>query len=192
MTPEDAIARLIDLFRTRDDLRKVIEDQGQQYGTIWAQDADAIGRVLRAHLAVEHFLTAYIQAQNPNLGKLNNARLTFAQKANLLGESDPLAGFLKPGLKRLNEIRNRIAHKLRNVVDEGDREAFLTMQLFVEIRTHLASRFGVMMSEDPLSVVEDFARLASAILHAAAHPSREFWIEVLGELFGQPASTVKE
>ncbi|MFP3670621.1 hypothetical protein SB717_36660, partial [Priestia sp. SIMBA_032] len=50
----------------------------------WNQDTDSIGRILRAHLYLEHYLTEYLQHANPALGDLDEARLTFAQKANLL------------------------------------------------------------------------------------------------------------
>jgi hypothetical protein len=192
LTLEDAFGKLIAFLGGQDDIRQAMEALSRQYEAIWAQDADAIGRVLRAHLAVEYFLTEYIQARNPGLGSLDEARASFTQKIDLLGESDLVAQFLKPGLKHLNRIRNRLAHRHRNVLEESDKNTFLEIDLFRALRKYFATRFGLMTAEDPLSILEDFARMASSVLQAAVHPNRDFWTKIFGELHGKAHGTEQE
>jgi hypothetical protein len=153
-----------------------MDERFRQFNAIWDQDAQSIGRVLRSHLAVEHFLTEFIAAANPRLGSLEKARLTFSHKVELLPNDDPSISFLKPGLRRLNTIRNRMAHRLRVDITAEDRGAFLGVQMFAAIRSESARREGP-KPDDPLSVVEQFAEFAASLLHAGANPERDLWRE---------------
>jgi len=134
--------------------------------------------VLRAHLAVEHFLTKHIETSNPKLGSLDNARLSYAQKVDLLDEHDRIAEFLKPGLKRLNQIRNRLAHKLKMDIGTEDRDAFLAIEIFSAMREEGSKGFGA-PATDPLSVLEQFARFASGLLQASSIPEANLWKRAL-------------
>jgi hypothetical protein len=80
------------------------------YGQLWNQDAGSLGRVLRAHLVIEHLITACLRATNRKLGPPEKARLTFAQKVELLDGEDTVFRLLRPGIIRLNVVRNRCAH----------------------------------------------------------------------------------
>ncbi|MBI2069770.1 MAG: hypothetical protein HYT79_04135 [Elusimicrobia bacterium] len=177
--PDKYVAKLIELHGGRENFFSVMEAQYKKFLSIWEQDAEKIGRVLRAHLAVEHFLAEHIQATNPKLGSLDNARLSFAQKIDLLDEHDRMAEFLKPGLRRLNQIRNRLAHKLKMDIDAEDREAFLAIEIFRAMRDEGSKRTGP-PADDPLSVIEQFAKFASGLLQTTANPQANLWKEAYG------------
>ena len=55
-----------------------------EFTRVWKQDAERIGRILSAPLGVEHFVGMYLCAMNPNLGDVAGARLSYAQKVDLL------------------------------------------------------------------------------------------------------------
>jgi hypothetical protein len=151
-----------------------MDERFRAFNVVWNQDAQSIGRVLRAHLAVEHFLAEFVAATNPRLGSLEDARVTFSQKVELLPDDDPTVSFLKPGLRRLNAIRNRIAHRLRVDIAAEDRDALLGIPLFAAMRKESARREGA-KPDDPLSVVEQFAMFAANLLQAGASPERDLW-----------------
>ena len=90
-----------------------------------------MGRVLRAHLIVEHYMTAYIQGANPELGDLDAAKVGFAKKVDLLDDSNPLLTSLVPGIRRLNTVRNRLADYLSV---RRTKEMFCDIQDFLEHR----------------------------------------------------------
>lgn len=136
-----------------------------------------MGRILRAHLFVEHFVTEYLHAKNPSLGDLSAARLTFAQKVELVGGADPAVAYLVPGLRRLNKIRNRLAHTLSTSVTNEDRDAFLLIELFRALRDALAS--PAVASVEPVDVLESFAQHAGMALNAASDPWAGFWVKAL-------------
>ena len=106
----------------------------KQLLTLWEQNADSIGRILRAHLFVEHFLTEFLQAKNPRLGSPDKARLGFAQKVSLLGTELSEVHDLVPGIRRLNKIRNRVAHSLHADLTTEDTETLLGCGLFRALR----------------------------------------------------------
>lgn len=80
------IERTIELLGGAD---RASEKTDREFGEMverWGQDVDAIGRILRAHLYVEHYLTDYIQHANPRLGSTAKARLSFNHKLALFDD----------------------------------------------------------------------------------------------------------
>jgi hypothetical protein len=111
--PQTVAKRVIEAHGGVDNVISVAQKRIAEFNSLWLQDAERIGRVLRAHLTVEYFLTRYIEFKNPMLPALADARVTFNQKIDLLHPSDRLAAELKPGLRRLNQVRNRLAHNCK-------------------------------------------------------------------------------
>jgi hypothetical protein len=176
---EESVQRLFDAYGGKEHFFAQMSARHSEFNAVWMQDADGIGRVLRAHLAVEHFMNAYLQAINPELGSVENARLGFLQKVDLINEKDRLMGSLKQGLRRLNAIRNRIAHNLQVDVGAEDRDVFLSIAIFAAMRSERAKREGP-EPDDPLSVMEQFAKVTSGLLHAGSDPMRHHWNEAMG------------
>jgi len=139
-----------------------------------------MGRILRAHLFVEHYLTRYLQTQNPNLGDLDEARISFAQKLGLVGQAEKSLAHLLPGIRRLNAVRNRISHTLKIELTPEDSRAFLSITLFQEYRKRVAR--PKKPNDDPVRVVEDFAKYAGIMLEAASNPDRLKWAEAMKDV----------
>ena len=172
--PAKFAKRVIELHGGHERFFALMEQRFNEFNAVWEQDAGRIGRVLRVHLAVEHFLTEYLAFANPKLGSLDNAQLSFRQKVELLGDDDRLMCVLKPGIRRLNTIRNRIAHKLRVDISAEDREALLGIEIFKAMRTK-GAKYVDPRPDDPLSVVEQFAMFAANVLHAGCNPDGALW-----------------
>jgi len=84
-----------------------------------AQEHDLIGRVLKCHLVLENYLDRFLAAHF-GITDLANAKLSFFQKATLLPQKASAAAFVKPGVLRLNAIRNQFGHTLRPVLRVKD------------------------------------------------------------------------
>lgn len=67
-----------------------------------------------------------------------------------------------PGIKRLNAIRNRLAHRLDAKVAEEDAEVFLSDEIFKSMRIE-GAKPGI-PSNDPLDILEAFAQHVSVVL----------------------------
>jgi hypothetical protein len=143
----------------------------------WTQNTDIIGRILRAHLFVEHFLTEYLIARNPELGSPEDARLTFAQKLTLIGDASSSVAYLIPGIRRLNTIRNRLAHNLSADVTQDDVNVFLGTTLFKAMRDESAKPNKP--NDDPIAILEDFSRHTGICLHASATQHDKIWAEAV-------------
>lgn len=173
--PQAVIKELLELYGGPEKAWRRFEEDYAQVAGAWNQDTGKIGRILRAHLFVEHFLTEYLSARNPELGSLEEARLTFSQKLALVGEGSGGVSYLLPGVRRLNVIRNRLAHSLRAEVTMEDADAFLAIDLFRAMRD--AGHAPRLASADPIDVLEDFAKHAGLALHASASRDADLWSE---------------
>jgi hypothetical protein len=147
----------------------------------WNKDVLTIGRILRAHLHVEYYLTEFLQHTNPELGNLDEARITFNQKVNLLRSDDRTVDYLIPGIRHLNKIRNRLAHNLEATVTDDDATVFL-QGLFKAFRDAGVSGSENQLSTNPIDVLEEFAEFASSMLHAPSGQHIQAFRQALKEL----------
>jgi hypothetical protein len=169
--PNSIADRVIELCG--DNFMQMMEDMIREldlFNQQWnQQDRSAIGRVLGAHLFVEHYIDVYLKAMNPNLVNLDDARLRFTQKVVLITSDSPMINELIPGIKRLNTIRNRIAHTLQAGLNDGDKECFLSIPYFNALREAVAKPDTP--SDDVLDIIDDFALQCASRLESDANPS---------------------
>jgi hypothetical protein len=174
-------ARAVELMGGREKLIASMEAEYHAMKARWNKDVQMIGRILRAHLHVEYYLTEFLQYTNPDLGSLDEARITFNQKINLLPNDDQKIDFLIPGIRHLNKIRNRLAHNLEATVTENDAAVFL-QGLFKAFRDEGAKRAARELSTNPIEVLEEFAEFASSMLHAPTAPHSMAFAQAMREL----------
>jgi hypothetical protein len=179
--------RVIELCGGHDAASKRFTQSFESVRSRWNQDIVSIGRILRAHLFVEHFLTLFLQKKNPGLGDLDSARLSFAQKVALLPASEITVSYLIPAIRHLNKVRNQLAHTLQAQVSEEDRAVFLSVDLFREFR--IARDAPKTPSDIPIDVLEEFGAHAGMMLDAAISPDGELWAQALAELKEEPNKT---
>ena len=169
------VQRTLELLGGVERTKEITDDEFGEMTRRWNQDIESMGRILRAHLYVEYYMTEYLEKSNPKLGSVGEARLTFAQKVSLLDSRDPRIQEVIEGVKRLNTIRNRLAHRLNAMVTTDDSAIFLHAPYFEAMREARANP-GV-PSDDPLDVLEDFALHAT---HAFTHK-----FSLIGKAFAQ-------
>lgn len=178
-------ARTLEIVGGRDKLIESITTDYMAMKAMWNKDVLTIGRILRAHLHVEHYLTEYLQHINPNLGDLDESRITFSQKLNLLRADDAKVAFLITGIRQLNKIRNRLAHDLEATVTEADAEVFL-QGLFKAFREWNKDDPNVASATQPIDILEAFAEFSSAMLHVSNAPHALAFAQARKELSAPP------
>lgn len=160
--------RIIELSDGKEKLNAEMDKKLALINDKWNQDVEAIGRILRAHLFVEHFVTECLISFNPSLGDFEKARLTFAQKLVLIESHSPELQEIAVGIRRLNKIRNQLAHNLEACVTEQDKEVLLSVKTFRALREALAA--PEKPSENSMDVLEDFAKHVGSRLASLADP----------------------
>ncbi|MCH8263078.1 MAG: hypothetical protein IIA77_08570 [Proteobacteria bacterium] len=165
---EKIAKRVIELSGGKDKFNEEMDRKLTLINEKWDQDIDLIGRILRAHLFVEHYVTECLVYFNPNLGDLEKARLTFSQKLALFKNYSNDTKELAPGIKRLNEIRNQLAHSLKAFVTDQDKEVLLSVKYFRYMR-EAAAKPGVPSNEN-IDVLEDFAKHVGMRLASLSDP----------------------
>lgn len=180
--PTLVVKRVIDLLGGVERTRQITDEELGDMNRRWVQDVESIGRILRAHLYVEHYMTEYLKKANPQLGSVEKAKLTFAQKLALLDQNDPRLHEVKEGIKHLNSIRNRLAHRLSATVTPEDSVIFLRAPYFAGMREERAKPNKP--SSEPLDILEEFAQYAS---HAFTQK-----FSVVGQAFARAIEECRE
>lgn len=177
---QEIVKRLFESYGGAEKCFEAIEKRRAEFNALWAQDVGAMGRVLRSHLIVEFYMTAYLQKANPSLGSIDDAKIGFAQKADLLGEKDRFINMLVPGIRRLNAVRNRLAHNLSVSVTQDDLNAFMSVGIYKAFREESEKHAGT-FSNDPIDVYEHFAEFVATGFHNASSDDSKYWRDALAQ-----------
>lgn len=165
---EQIINKVIELSGGKDALSKETDAKLAFINQKWDQDVVGIGRILRAHIFVEYFMTKCLQTINPNLGDLDGARVNFSTKLKLLKGYSNHIDMMLPGIRRLNTIRNRMAHSLEANIDDKDIQVILSDKYFKSLREEHAKPGEP--STDRFEIIEDFAKHVGAYLESEGDP----------------------
>jgi hypothetical protein len=156
--------RAAELLGGEAEYQRLADEESREVRRRWQQNTDTMGRILRAHLFIERFMTDNLQRSNPALGSLEKAKLTFAQKVALLNPNDPDIAEVTPGLRRMNGIRNRLAHESHAEVTAEDAAVLLACKTFAQmLRMRETEKFTLLT---PVEILENFAKHASIALTA--------------------------
>ncbi|MFG3449583.1 hypothetical protein ACGFZ3_13460 [Stenotrophomonas sp. NPDC047960] len=151
---------------------KWFDEQNDKFKTLIAADHDPIGRVLKCHLVVEHYLTEWL-VNHYGIQDIEKVRLTFAQRANLIPSQGQAVSFMKPGILKLNAIRNDFGHSMEATPSMDDMSALLTvLRVFQPQR-----RF-----ESPLDIVEAFTTTACTFLLVTPEPLAGIMADVFSKI----------
>ncbi|MHA6140944.1 hypothetical protein ACX3YC_26550 [Pseudomonas mohnii] len=85
--------------------------ENENYINLMNRPHDIIGRLLKCHLVVEHYLERFL-SEHYGIENVQSAKLGFFNKAALLPGRASSAAFVKPGILRLNSLRNQVGHNL--------------------------------------------------------------------------------
>ncbi len=174
--------RSLELMGGREAAIASMETEYYELKERWKQDIDTIGRILRAHLHVEYYLTEHLQHINPCLGDIDEARLSFAQKANLLTQDgDASVWMLIGGIRHLNKIRNRLAHNLKAEVTEDDRKVFFSQGIYKSMRDWSHKDDSKPLSDESIDVLEHFAEFAISMMHSRRTPYSKAFAQAMNE-----------
>lgn len=100
-------------------IERHFNQENARYIELLRHDHDALGRVLKCHLILEHYLDRFL-AEHLKVEDITDAKLLFFQKCKLLPNHGSAAAFVKPGLLKLNTVRNRFGHTLRPDLEHED------------------------------------------------------------------------
>ena len=154
------VSKVLENLGGKDKAWEIIDADYRETQLRWRQDVEVLGRILRSHLYLEQYLTDYLERANPHLG-IRKAALRFSQKLDLIS-SLPQFAEIVAGIRHLNAIRNRLAHRPSAKVTQQDAEIFLQARLFVALRNEGGKPHEA--SQEPLDVLEGFAQYASTCL----------------------------
>lgn len=173
-------------MRIIDKVKEVVQKYGEHFDEIEAEfnkqndyfkslvntDHDILGRVLKFHLIVEHYLTNYLQNKFSDLD-FTKARLSFSQKINLISQRDNRAAFVKPGIIELNKIRNKFGHNLGAALTFKDQKEMLkVLEVARQGKTY----------DNPLEVIIDFSTVASTFLIVNPEEIDVLWQDIFESL----------
>lgn len=148
------------------EIEAIFDEENRRYIQLSQQDHDLIGRVLKCHLIVEHYLDRFLSS-HLNIEELSDVKLSFYQKAKLLPSKESAAAFVKPGILKLNSIRNQFGHTLHPALTVADLGAINDVLLIAR------SEIG----PEPIQKIEAFTTVAATFLIIPPPHLQEAFIE---------------
>ena len=135
----------------------------------WNSDFIAIGRILRGHLYVEYYLNKYL-IEKYNLDKKELSSLTFYNKIKKIRKNDKL-WIITGSIKKINSIRNKIAHQLSFSATENDRIFFTNIN---EFKSYWFIMKNTINENDFLDVYDLFCQFIAQRIIEALNPNQHY------------------
>ncbi|MBR7780640.1 hypothetical protein [Undibacterium luofuense] len=152
---DKAYASLADAYGGIDKFHAEREAMSKEAREVFDQDVLEIGRILRSHLYVEYYIDKYLKEKYCyNRKDLN---ITFSKKIKIINDkNDELKPFIR-SIKRLNLIRNKMAHNLKFRIREEDANFFRNEDLY---KNYFFSKI-VIDEENKIDVYELYSSLVA-------------------------------
>lgn len=151
--------RACELLGGEAEYQKIADEEHHEVMKIWNQNTELIGRILRAHLFVEKFMVMHLRHLRSSRAQSTQG---FAKKIEHLDRGDPEVVAVIPGIRKLNEIRNRLAHEINATLTAEDVGEFFQCRNFYHLMLYRHQRkIGALQ---PIEVLEDFSRFAAITL----------------------------
>lgn len=148
------------------------KQQNERLLELMAADHDAIGRVLKAHLAIENFMNSFL-ASNYGIESFDDLRLSFFQKATLLPSERSSAAFVRPGILQLNTVRNKFGHRANYKIEDHEISGILTV---LDI-----ARKGTVF-KNKVEAIEAFTSVACAFLIVPDSKLQKIFVQAFAKM----------
>jgi hypothetical protein len=171
----EGIDRVVETLRPHwDDIVAEFDRQNARFLDLANAEHDAIGRVLKAHLIVEHYVNHFLM---DHLGwserELAEAEFECHQKILLLPKEATAASFVRPGILQLNKVRNRLGHRLRFQPDWNQISAIAEVLEIARPNVNFPT---------PVEAIEAFAAVAAAFLSVAPIELQHIFLDAFKEV----------
>jgi hypothetical protein len=154
------------------EIEENFERENERFKSLLAQDHDLIGRVLKCHLIVENYLDRFLAAHF-NTSNLTDAKLSFFQKVQLLPSEALSVAFVKPGIAKLNSIRNKFGHTLEPELNIGELEPMHEVLRITRPTT---------IFSEPVEIIEAFTTVACTWLIVTPPHLQTVWADAFASV----------
>ncbi|HEU01769.1 hypothetical protein LCGC14_0497200 [marine sediment metagenome] len=164
----EGIEQALDILKSHwQELEEQFDRKNHRFLMLMSADHDAIGRVLRAHLVVESFLSTFLSS-SLGVEDLESLRLSVFQKASLLPKKGSSASFVRPGILQLNAVRNKLGHQIEHRVKAHEISAISEVLQVARPKVQF---------DEPIDAIEAFAPVACAFLSGSTPELEEMFTE---------------
>jgi len=160
LSREQFVDQVLGKIQNSKDLQNELEKLVTEYNLIWDKDTAILGRILRAHLFIEHYMDQLLSSMLPSIENMEKLELEFSKKLEMVRGYSDLTEELYPGVKRLNAIRNRFVHNLSFKLDEAYAKPITENQILGLIDRTLSAQNISQTDIRLIEKIEKFAILA--------------------------------
>jgi len=156
------------------------ELENNRYKSLLNREHDVLGRVLKSHLIVEHYIDRFL-LEKYKIENVSEARLSFSQKVKLLPDKASAVAFIKPGILRLNSVRNKFGHSLNFALKFDDVNS---------IRQILKTLDEDKNFIEPVECIETFTTIVVAFLIVPPIGLQELFLEAFSDIRIRPTEEI--
>lgn len=148
------------------------KEENARFIALMSKPHDVIGRLLKCHLVVEHYLERFL-SEHYGIEAVDEAKLNFFNKAMLLPKAASSAAFVRPGILKLNSLRNKIGHNL------GGEPRFDDLGPIIDVLE--IARAGIEFAS-PVEAIEAFTTVACTWLIVPPRGHQALFAEAFAEV----------
>lgn len=169
----DGIEKVIEKIKPHfREIEDHFEQENEKFKSLLTHNHDNIGRVLKCHLIVEHYLDRFI-CSHYLINNIQDIRLSFSQKAKMLPDKASASAFVKPGIFNLNSVRNKFSHQLNYKILQSDIPHIVEILNIARQNAHF---------DQPVDAIEAFTTVACTWLIIPPDNLQKLFVEAFSDV----------
>ena len=150
-------------------VRRLFTEFNTEFLHLWQNRGNSIGRIVKSHLLLEHYLNEYLRVIHPSIKNIDALKLSFKQKLNMLELPGDMIHYIGPVLDVINRLRNRLVHSLDIELKDDEIEPIRKLLAF----TRQQSNYNADLDErSAADLIEESTKLVCSLFATLTRTTR--------------------
>ena len=141
-------------------VKKLFTEFNEEFLNLWQNRGNSIGRIVKSHLLLEHYLNEYLRVIHPSIRDIDSLKLSFKQKLNMLELPGDMIHYIGPVLDVINRLRNRLVHSLDIELNDDEVEPIRKLLAFTRQQSNYDDNLDERTAAD---LIEESTKLVCSL-----------------------------
>ncbi|OED36887.1 hypothetical protein AB833_26135 [Chromatiales bacterium (ex Bugula neritina AB1)] len=150
-------------------VKQLFTEFNEEFLHLWHNRGNSIGRIVKSHLLLEHYLNEYLRVIHPSIRNIDALKLSFKQKLSMLDLPGDMMTYILPVLDVINRLRNRLVHSLDIEMNDDEIDPIRKLLAFTRKQSNndpdLADR-------SPADLIEESTKLLCSLFDTLTRTKR--------------------
>ncbi len=150
-------------------VKQLFTEFNEEFLNLWQNRGNSIGRIVKSHLLLEHYLNEYLKVIPPSIKNIDALKLSFKQKLSLLDLPGDMMIYILPVLDVINRLRNRLVHSLDIELNDDEIDPIRKVLAFTRQQSNNDADLA---DRSPADLIEESTKLLCSLFDTLTRTKR--------------------